>query len=118
LCGACEAVCPVRIPLPDLLRKLREKQVERSLRPAGEMRALRLWSWMAQRPRLYALAAALAVRLLRWMGNRDGMVASLPFGSEWTRGRFLPAPRSSRTFRSLYARRKAGRYSQPVLRNR
>ena len=33
LCGQCSVVCPVKIPLPDLLRKLREKQWERHLRP-------------------------------------------------------------------------------------
>jgi L-lactate dehydrogenase complex protein LldF len=114
LCGACAVVCPVRIPLPDLLRKLREKQVERSLRPAGERLALRLWSWLALRPRLYALATALGARALRLLANREGMIARLPLASEWTRGRFFPAPRSRASFRSLYARR----YSQPDLRKR
>ncbi len=33
LCSQCSVVCPVKIPLPDLLRKLREKQWERGLRP-------------------------------------------------------------------------------------
>ena len=33
LCNQCGVVCPVKIPLPDLLRKLREKQFERRLRP-------------------------------------------------------------------------------------
>ena len=31
LCGECHVACPVKIPLPDLLRKLREKQFERGL---------------------------------------------------------------------------------------
>ena len=33
LCNQCGVVCPVKIPLPELLRKLREKQVEKQLRP-------------------------------------------------------------------------------------
>ncbi len=105
LCGACSVVCPVMIPLPELLRKLREKQVDRGLRPWREMLALRLWSWTAQHPRLYALATAIAARCLRVLGGRNGMIAMLPFGREWTQGRFFPAPRSGRTFRSLYATR-------------
>jgi len=105
LCGACSVACPVKIPLPELLRKLREKQVDRGLRPWREIAALRLWSWTARRPRLYALATAIAVRFLRLLGGRDGMIATLPFGREWTRGRFFPAPKSRRTFRSLYASR-------------
>ena len=28
MCGACAVVCPVKIPLPDLMRKLRERQVK------------------------------------------------------------------------------------------
>ncbi|SAK79797.1 4Fe-4S ferredoxin [Caballeronia catudaia] len=40
LCGECNSVCPVGIPLSDLLRKLREKQMERRLRPWNERAAL------------------------------------------------------------------------------
>jgi ferredoxin len=54
-CGECAVVCPVKIPLPDLLRHLRTRQVEQQLRPWQERAALRLWSWMAQRPAVYAL---------------------------------------------------------------
>jgi L-lactate dehydrogenase complex protein LldF len=105
LCGACSVACPVKIPLPELLRKLREKQVDCGLRPAAERAAIRLWAWTARRPRLYALATAIAVRFLRILGGRDGMIGMLPFGGEWTRGRFFPAPKPGRTFRSLYASR-------------
>ncbi len=105
LCGACSVACPVKIPLPELLRKLREKQVDRGLRPGMEMAAIRLWSWTARHPRLYALATAIAARLLRILGGRNGMIGILPFGREWTRGRFFPAPKSRRTFRALYAAR-------------
>jgi L-lactate dehydrogenase complex protein LldF len=107
LCGACSVVCPVKIPLPDLLRKLREKQVERSLRPWYEMLGLYLWAWTARHPRLYALATALGARLLRAMGDRHGMIGFLPFASGWTKRRFFPAPRSGKTFRALYAERRA-----------
>jgi L-lactate dehydrogenase complex protein LldF len=108
LCGACSVACPVKIPLPELLRKLREKQVERDLRPRAEMAAIRLWSWTAQHPRLYALATAIAARFLRILGGSDGMIGMLPFGREWTRGRYFPAPKSRRTFRALYAARPKG----------
>jgi L-lactate dehydrogenase complex protein LldF len=105
LCGACSVACPVKIPLPGLLRSLREKQVDRGLRPNGERLAFRIWSWTARRPRVYAFATAIAARVLRLLGGRDGMIGRLPFGGEWTRGRYFPAPKSGRTFRSLYASR-------------
>jgi L-lactate dehydrogenase complex protein LldF len=117
LCGACSVACPVKIPLPELLRGLREKQVDLGLRPASERLGFRVWSWFALRPGLYALATAIAARCLRLMGGRNGMIVTLPFAGEWTRGRHFPAPRSWRTFRALYARasrrggsgRRAGR---------
>ncbi|MGH8630815.1 MAG: LutB/LldF family L-lactate oxidation iron-sulfur protein, partial [Burkholderiales bacterium] len=54
LCNQCGVVCPVKIPLPDLMRKLREKQVERRLRPVAERLGLKLWAWAASRPAVYA----------------------------------------------------------------
>jgi L-lactate dehydrogenase complex protein LldF len=102
LCGACQVVCPVKIPLPELLRQLREREVEQRLRPWHEIVALRLWAEVATRPRLYALATRWAARLLRLLGGRDRLIGWLPLGSGWTRGRFMPAP-PGKTFRDIYA---------------
>ena len=105
LCNQCGVVCPVKIPLPDLLRKLREKEFSEDLRPWHERTGLRLWAWFARHPGLYALAARSAARFLRSLAGRDGMIHKLPLGSGWTSGRDMPAP-TGRTFRDLYARRK------------
>ncbi|HEX9593366.1 MAG TPA: LUD domain-containing protein [bacterium] len=101
LCGACAAVCPVSIPLPDLLRHLRHRQVERHLRPRPERIGLWIWSWLAQRPALYAMAARSAARLLRILAGRKHRLLHLPGASGWMRARDLPAP-AGRTFRDLY----------------
>jgi len=106
LCNQCGVVCPVKIPLPDLLRKLREKEFERGMRPWSETTGLRLWTWMARRPKLYGWLCRLGVRMLRGLAARDGMIHRLPFGGGWTRGRDMPAP-AGRTFRELYAARTA-----------
>ncbi len=105
-CGECSVVCPVKIPLPDLMRKLRERQFERRLRPWGERAGLALWSFTARRPALYALLARIAARAAAWMGGRDGLIHSLPGLDGWTKGRDMPAP-EGRTFRELY-RQRAG----------
>ncbi len=102
LCNQCGEVCPVRIPLPELLRRLREKQVERRLRPLGERLALRLWAWVAARPALYAFGARLAVRYLRWLAGGDDRIRVLASAPAWTQGRDFPAP-EGRTFRESYA---------------
>lgn len=104
-CNQCGVACPVKIPLPDLLRKLREKQTELKLRSSGERFGLRVWAWFARRPMFYALATRIAARLGKLLGGKDGLVHRLPLaGGEWTRGRDLPAPRG-RTFREIYAAR-------------
>jgi L-lactate dehydrogenase complex protein LldF len=105
LCGACHVACPVRIPLPDLLRTLREQQVERKLRPWRERAGLVLWRFVAQRPMLYAALSGLAARVLHWMGGRDGLIASLPGAPGWSIGRDMPAP-AGQTFRAQYAARQ------------
>jgi L-lactate dehydrogenase complex protein LldF len=102
LCGECNSVCPVGIPLSDLLRKLREKQVERRLRPTTERMALAMWGFVAVRPVLYSLVTKLAVRVLEKMGGRTRSIGRLPFGQGWTATREMPAP-VGRTFRELYA---------------
>jgi L-lactate dehydrogenase complex protein LldF len=104
LCNQCGVVCPVKIPLPDLLRKLREQQFEQNLRPWTERAGLRLWSWLAARPGLYAFTMRVAMRLLHGMGGRKRLLHWLPFGGGWTEGRDMLAP-EGRTFRDLYRRR-------------
>jgi L-lactate dehydrogenase complex protein LldF len=100
-CNQCGVVCPVKIPLPDLQRKLREQAFEQGLRPWYEHLALKAWSWVALRPALYALATRLSVRVLATMGGRAGQIHRLPLGGGWTDYRDMPAP-SGRTFRDLY----------------
>jgi L-lactate dehydrogenase complex protein LldF len=105
LCGECQVVCPVKIPLPDLLRKLREKEMERNLRPMHERLGLSLWAFFAKRPALYRLATQMGVRVLRMMGGSKQSISSLPLGKGWTDYREMPAP-TGKTFRELYRQRK------------
>src|SRR5438105_5825535 len=109
-CNQCGVVCPVKIPLPDLQRKLREEQFTRHLRPWHERAALRVWAWFALRPRLYGLASKIGVRLLRLLARPNGMISRLPFGGGWTDERDMPAP-AGRTFRELYRERASMRQS-------
>ncbi|KVP62823.1 (Fe-S)-binding protein [Burkholderia ubonensis] len=102
LCGECDSVCPVGIPLSHLLRTLREKQVERRLRPWRERAALAAWGFVARRPTLYALTTKLAVRILERLGGGGGMLRRLPMMGGWMDTRDLPVP-TGRTFRELYA---------------
>ncbi|MEO8005390.1 MAG: LutB/LldF family L-lactate oxidation iron-sulfur protein [Betaproteobacteria bacterium] len=111
LCNQCGVVCPVKIPLPDLMRKLREQQVEKNLRPWTERAGLRVWAWMAARPRVYGAFVRVASRMGKLLGDRSGLLHRLPgAGAQWTSGRDLPAPKG-KTFRELYARHRGGKSS-------
>src|SRR5262249_11605484 len=59
-CGKCEEVCPVRIPLPKLMRHWREREFERHLTPAAVRGNMGLWAFMAKRPGLYRAVTRLA----------------------------------------------------------
>lgn len=100
LCGACGEVCPVRIPIPQLLIRLRteanrspDETVAHPLRGQGanfsrrEHIVWRFWSGAFAHPRVY--------RLFRWAATRlRGFTPSRQMG--WTRHRapLVPAPRS------------------------
>jgi len=104
-CRQCEVVCPVRIPLPGLMHKLREEQVDRRLRPWSERLALKAWAWLAGRPRLYRWAARRAARYLQWLADDSGRIRVFGLLPAWTAGRDLPPP-AGKTFHELYAARK------------
>ncbi len=104
-CNQCSVVCPVKIPLPDLMRKLREEQWTRGLRPWQEKLGVAAWAFIAKRPILYAFAARVAVRVLKAISGSNGRIRSLPIGAGWTVSRDLPAP-SGKTFRELYRERR------------
>jgi L-lactate dehydrogenase complex protein LldF len=106
-CGRCESVCPVRIPLPNLLRHWREREFERHLGPTGVRRNLGVWSWFARRPSAYRFATRWGIRVLGLFGRRKGRFTSLPMAGNWTAGRDLPAPEGE-TFFARYARQQRG----------
>lgn len=105
LCGACEVVCPVKIPLPRLMRRLRRERVRKRLSSRADRWFMRLWHFCAMRPRLYARVTALAVRLGALWGGRRRRIRYVPGLREWCDGRDLPAP-PGQTYRQLW---RAGR---------
>ncbi|MBV9969895.1 MAG: iron-sulfur cluster-binding protein [Xanthobacteraceae bacterium] len=100
-CGRCEEVCPVRIPLPRMMRSWREREFERHLSPATMRAGLAFWAFFAKRPRLYRIATAIAARLLHWAGASRGRFSVLPLASGWTRYRDFPVPQGA-TFQSRW----------------
>ena len=104
-CGACEAACPVRIPLPTLMRHWREREFERDLTPTVARFGLGFWGFLARRPRLYRLATRIGARVLKLWGGRGARITALPVGRGWTAWRDMPAP-AGETFVDAWARRR------------
>ena len=100
-CGRCEAICPMSIPLPSLMRHWRETEYERKGAPAAYRHGLGLWAFVAKRPRLYALATGLGARVLGCFGRGRGRFSALPLAGGWTGTRDFPAPEGA-TFRAQW----------------
>jgi L-lactate dehydrogenase complex protein LldF len=75
LCGACAEVCPVGIPIPDLLMQLRRAAKhdadaghlplvgQARAKDWKELLAWKVWAWLSERPGLYRAA----IELGRWL---------------------------------------------------
>jgi len=100
-CGRCAEVCPMRIPLPKMMRHYRAKEFEEGLAPPAARFGLDVWGFFATRPRLYRMATRLAIGLLGRMGRKRGRIARLPLAGGWTRHRDFPAP-EGRTFQDQW----------------
>ena len=104
-CGKCESVCPVKIPLPNLMRHWREREFERHLTPPVVRANLALWAWFARHPSVYRLATRAAARAMALASRGRGAFRRLPFAGGWTGGRDFPAPEGE-TFFARYARQQ------------
>lgn len=85
LCGACSAICPLKIPLHDRLLQLRRTIVSQHGSALGEATAMRAFGAAATRPALFRLAG----RLIPGIASLGQHV---PPVSNWTQGRALPEP--------------------------
>ncbi len=106
LCGRCAEVCPMAIPLPDLLRQHRF-ELHQQLKSHWLTRlTLTLWASLARRPKCYRWITNIVSRLLHTVARGRGRMQRLPFASAWTRSRDFPAPQGE-TFISSWAKQIA-----------
>lgn len=106
-CGKCESVCPMKIPLPKMMRHYREREWQKKLSPAAARFGLNVWAFLARRPALYHAVARAIARVLGSLGRRHGSFYNLPLAGGWTGTRDMPAPQG-RTFHALW-RERGGR---------
>jgi len=104
-CGRCAEVCPVKIPLPKIMRYWRAREYAAGLAPKTVTLGLSLWAFSVKRPALYRRAAAFAARSLRALAGKKGHVRAIPAMYGWFVARDFPAP-EGKTFHELWKERK------------
>lgn len=92
LCGRCESVCPMSIPLPSMLRAHRTEQHRKRIDTRRQRFALVAWGFAVRRPQFYRRLVNLAARVLARVAGKSGRLTRLPFAKAWTFDRDLPAP--------------------------
>ena len=86
LCGACQEVCPVNIPIPDLLLRLRDKG-KREHVPSPGTPPMGAWSLLASHPAAWK-AALSGGKLINHLPTR---LLPIPALRAWEKTRTLPA---------------------------
>ena len=104
-CGRCESVCPMKIPLPKMMRHWREREFERNLSPATVRSGLSFWAFFAKRPALYKLATRAAMASLALVSKSKGSLGWMPFSAGWTKYRDFPAPQGD-TFQARWKKER------------
>ncbi|MBL8828048.1 MAG: iron-sulfur cluster-binding protein [Planctomycetaceae bacterium] len=104
LCGACQAACPVKIHIPDMLVKLREQlHAEPGELPWYERLAYGMWARAMRSPLAYRVSTWFATRTIGRL-NQSGWLRRLPGPLHgWTAARDFPAPARER-FRDWWDR--------------
>lgn len=100
LCGACNEVCPVNIPIPDLLLRLRDK-AKREHVPSPGTPPMGGYAFLATRPAAWR-AALVGGKLINFLPTH---LLPIPALRAWERKRTLPAWRGGE-FRKWLKRRK------------
>ncbi len=103
--GHCQEVCPVRIPLPKLLRAHRTHQHEQKLNSSVFRYGLGVWAFFASHPKIYHFGTRIVMAVMGALGRRKGVFRYMPFAGGWTQVRDLPAPQG-KTFQAAWQKKQ------------
>jgi len=105
LCGACQAACPVKIQIPQMLIQLREQlHATPETKNRWERWAYTLWAVSLKRPWLYRTLTWLATKTIGRWKRSSPWLSKLPgkLGG-WTQQRDFPAP-AAESFHAWFER--------------
>jgi L-lactate dehydrogenase complex protein LldF len=118
LCGACDDVCPVMIPIHKILLELRRRAAggaagksawpeQPPMTASAERMLFRAWSELWSRPAGYRASAAAGAVAGRVIAGGEMIKKLPPPGGAWTHERDFPAP-PSRPFRKRWQEMRLG----------
>jgi iron-sulfur cluster-binding protein len=90
LCGACSEACPVRIPLHDLLVKLRVRKTISGHTPQMEQKIFRAYRYLFTHERSLRRMIRLGARFQHLFVRNGRIAGGPPPLSNWTKSRTLP----------------------------
>ena len=103
--GRCQDVCPVKIPLKELMRDLRDDLHQQGYTPKAMALGLKLWSYLARFARLYQSMTSLGQALLAFVSSTSGaqqaMIKRIPLMGAWFNSRHMLRP-SRNSFMDQY----------------
>ena len=108
LCGACHEVCPVNIPIPDLLLRLRNRAKEENV-PSPGTPPMGAWALLAVQPTAWKAALA-GGKLINYLPTK---LLPIPALRAWEAKRALPEWRGGEFRKWLKHRGGAGSPSRP-----
>lgn len=90
LCGACYEVCPMKIPLHDMLVKIRERNVKNGYTSFFEKASFRMYGKVFSDENLYSTATK-----FKGIVNNKQIQSHFPVLKEWTMNKELPTAKKS-----------------------
>jgi L-lactate dehydrogenase complex protein LldF len=104
LCGACNEVCPVNIPIPDLLLRLRDKGKHEGAKEAMKgTPGFGMWATMCSTPMMWKTA----MKMGYGMNHIPHQMIPMPAAKGWTGSRDLPEFQGG-AFRKWFREHKNG----------
>ncbi|MDK9561719.1 LutB/LldF family L-lactate oxidation iron-sulfur protein [Gallibacterium anatis] len=107
LCTACNQVCPVKIPLANLLLKHRTHIAEQGLNPTAEKISVKAFTFANSHPALWKVGMNIGAKVMKATVKNGKAPLNIGVIGEWTNTRDLPDA-DGESFRSWFKNRNNG----------
>ncbi|HEK2134427.1 TPA: iron-sulfur cluster-binding protein [Proteus mirabilis] len=101
LCTTCDSVCPVKIPLSNLIKKHREVMVEQGITPTTERNITRVFNYVNRHPMLWKVGMNMGAHATKWFIKEGKAPLNIGAIKAWTEARNLPEG-DGESFRSWF----------------